>query len=139
VPVIYSSNRNRILGYIWKINFNETGKIPAFNNIIPELNHNEINGFDVNGITRKLSERFYFMILSDQEDGVKINKRMEVTEKLYNDRKLQAKMIRLKGSNKFLKVFNSLILASFTAFFTAKIYGLEPEAVPMVEEFKKMI
>jgi glucose/mannose-6-phosphate isomerase len=139
VPVIYTSAQNEILGYIWKININETGKIPAFCNVIPELNHNEINGFNVNSSTLKLSERFYFLMLSDAEDGPKIKKRMEITEKIYTDRKLPIKMIGLKGKNKFLKIFNSLALANFTAYFTAKNYGVEPEAVSMVEEFKKMI
>ncbi|OGY60576.1 MAG: hypothetical protein A3I33_01645, partial [Candidatus Colwellbacteria bacterium RIFCSPLOWO2_02_FULL_45_11] len=54
VPVIYSSRRNQTLAYNWKIKFNETGKIPAFYNTLPELNHNEMTGFDVVEGTRKL-------------------------------------------------------------------------------------
>lgn len=139
VPIIYTSAKNGILGYIWKINFNETGKIPAFNNVIPELNHNEMNGFDIKRLTERLSERFCFLFLTDPEDGIKIKKRMEVTKKLYEDRKLPADMIKIDGKNKYLKIFNSIALANFTAYYTAKNYGLEAEQVPMVEEFKKMI
>src|SRR3989338_2015553 len=47
VPIIYSSGRNLAVTYNWKIKFNETGKVPAFYNILPELNHNEMTGFDV--------------------------------------------------------------------------------------------
>ena len=42
VPVIYSSRRNESVAYNWKIKFNETGKVPAFYNVFPELNHNEM-------------------------------------------------------------------------------------------------
>src|SRR3989344_4288396 len=49
VPVIYSSQRNSAIAYNWKIKFNETGKIPAFYNILPELNHNEMTGFPAGG------------------------------------------------------------------------------------------
>jgi glucose/mannose-6-phosphate isomerase len=139
IPVIYTSSKNGILGYIWKITFNETGKIPAFNNVFPELNHNEINGFDVRKTTEKLSEKFYFIMLSDPQDGVKIKKRMEVTAKLYRDRKLPVEIIELDGENKYLNIFNSIVLANFAAYFTAINYGLEAEQVPMVEEFKKLI
>src|SRR5258708_3619280 len=47
VPVIYASLRNAALAYNWKIKFNETGKIPAFANTLPDMNHNETVGFDV--------------------------------------------------------------------------------------------
>ena len=40
IPLIYTSNQYQALGYIWKINFNETCKIPAFDNVIPESDHN---------------------------------------------------------------------------------------------------
>ena len=46
VPIIYASTRNGALAANWKIKFNETGKIPAFCNVVPELNHNEMTGFD---------------------------------------------------------------------------------------------
>ena len=42
IPVIYASQANEAVAYNWKIKFNETGKIPAFYNVFPELNHNEM-------------------------------------------------------------------------------------------------
>lgn len=139
IPVIYSSERNQALGYNWKIKFNETGKIPAFYNIFPELNHNEMTGFDIKDATRSLSGNFYFLFLADLEDRVKIKTRMKITAKLYEDRGLPTYMIKFSGSNIFHKIFNSLALADFTSYFTAEGYGLESEQVPMVEEFKKLI
>ena len=59
VPVIYSSTSNQPIAYNWKIKFNETGKVPAFYNILPELNHNEMTGFDVKPNTKKLSKIFH--------------------------------------------------------------------------------
>jgi glucose/mannose-6-phosphate isomerase len=139
VPIIYTSAQNKTLGYIWKINFNETGKIPAFNNIFPELNHNEMNGFGVEKTTVRLSDNFYFLFLLDKDDSSKIKKRMEITAKLYTNRNLPSKIITLEENNQFLKFFNSLALVEFAAYFTAQNYGLESEQVPMVEEFKKML
>jgi len=139
VPVIYTSNRNFSLAYIWKIKINETGKIPTFCNVFPELNHNEMNGFDVKDSTKELCDKFYFLILKDAEDNPKILKRMEVLEKLYKNRKLQIETMELKGKDIWHKLFSSLILADWIAYYTALQYGLESEQVPMVEEFKKLI
>lgn len=138
-PIIYSAAQNDILAYIWKITFNETAKIPAFENIFPEVNHNEMIGFDINQKTDQLSQNFYFLFLSDPDDDPKIKSRMAITAKLYQDRGLPSKIINLGGGGNFLKIFNSLALVNFVAYFIAKNYGLESEKIPMIEEFKKMI
>lgn len=139
VPVICASTRNFSIAYNWKIKFNETGKIPAFCNAFPELNHNEMTGFDVQDASRQLSERFSFLFLRDSEDHPQNVKRMEVTKKLYEDRGLPVQVLDMEGSTRLERMFGSLLLADWTAVYTAEQYGLESEQVPMVEEFKKEI
>ncbi|MFQ5661712.1 MAG: bifunctional phosphoglucose/phosphomannose isomerase [Candidatus Paceibacteria bacterium] len=141
VPVIYSSTRNMPIAYNWKIKFNETGKIPAFYNVFSELNHNEMQGYTI----KELSEKFHFIILKDlpaqtgKEDNSRILKRMEVLEKMYKDRGMSVEVVDIEGKDKYHKVFASLILADWAAYYTAEAYGLEAEQVPMIEEFKKLI
>ncbi|MBI2483582.1 bifunctional phosphoglucose/phosphomannose isomerase [Candidatus Uhrbacteria bacterium] len=139
VPVIYASTRNESIAYNWKIKFNETGKIPAFYNLIPELNHNEMTGFDIQESSKELSQRFLFFFLRDSADHPRIQKRMKIVEGLYRDRDLPVKVIDLEGAHPFYKIFSSLVLADWAAVFTAEHYGLESEQVPMVEEFKKLV
>ncbi len=139
VPVIYSSTRNGPIGYNWKIKFNETGKIPAFCNVLPELNHNEMTGFDAQKESKSLAKNFSFIFLKDASDHPRTVRRMEILEKLYKIRKLTVKIIELKGKSELEKIFSSLILADWAAFYTAELYGLDPNEVPMVEEFKRLI
>jgi len=139
IPVIYASKCNSSLAYGWKIKFNETGKIPAFYNVFPELNHNEMNGFDVKNANKALCNKFYFIFLKDKEDDPRILKRMEVLEKLYEQRGLRIEKLELGEGNVWRKIFSSLVLADWTAYYTALEYGLESEQVSMVEEFKKLI
>ncbi len=139
VPVIYASARNATVARNWKIKFNETGKIPAFTNVVPELNHNEMTGFDAKEKTTSLSRGFRFVFLKDGADDRRILKRMSVLERLYHDRGFKVEIVLLQGRNEIQKIFNALILADWTAYHTAKLYGVDPEQVPMVEEFKKLI
>lgn len=139
VPVIYASAKNAAIAMNWKIKFNETGKIPAFANAVPELNHNEMTGFDAKGRTGPLSRRFHFVFLKDGDDDRRITKRMSVLEKLYRDRGFKIEVVLLQGKNEIHKIFNALLLADWTSYHAAKLYGVEPEQVPMVEEFKKLI
>ncbi len=141
IPVIYSSLQNQALAYNWKIKFNETGKIPGFYNVVPELNHNEMNGFDFVDASKELVEKFCFVFLKDSEDDSRNQKRFNVLKKLYEDRGLKVFEVEFGGAeqNVFEKIFTNLILADWTAYHTAMLYGAESEQVPMVEEFKSLI
>lgn len=139
VPIIYASARNQAVAYNWKIKFNETGKIPAFYNVFPELNHNEMTGFDVVRMTEGLSHQFHFIFLTDTADHPKIQKRMIVCKKLYEERGLAVTNIPLEDDTALEKIFNSLLIADWTALHLSRLYGTEPDKVPMVEEFKKLI
>ena len=139
VPLIYASTRNGAVANNWKIRFNETGKIPAFWNVVPELNHNEMNGFDRTDSTKALSGNFYTIILKDADDDPRVLKRMEVLASLYRERGISVETISMEGENRFVKIFSSLILADWTSYFLGESYGVETEQVPMVEEFKDLI
>lgn len=139
VPVIYSSEINETVAYNWKIKFNETGKIPAFYNVFPELNHNELAGMDVLPSTKELSERFHFIFIEDAEDHPRVVVRTSVTEQLYSERGISFTRLQLTGKGRSERIFGSLILADWTALKTAEQYKAEPEAVLIIERFKKLI
>lgn len=139
IPVINSSTTNAPVAYNWKIKFNETGKIPAFYNVFPELNHNEMQGFDPNEMNRHLTERIMFIFIRDDQDHERVKTRMDVCERMYEERGYEVVSIRLTGRTYFERVFNSLILADWVALKTAEMYRSESEAVPMIEEFKQKI
>lgn len=139
VPIIYSSLVNKGIAYNWKIKFNETAKIPAFINAFPELNHNEMTGFDAQNTTRALSKNFHFIFLKDNNDFPKIIKRMNITERMYRERGLPVEIMKLERENVFSKIFSSLLIADWVAYYLAEEYGVDAEQVLMVEEFKKLV
>lgn len=153
IPIIYSSEKNEFLAYNFKIKFNETSKIPAFCNVFPELNHNEMQGN-----IRRLNKNFAFIFLEDKNDYPRVQKRIEVLEKIFREKKLEVikinldKISKLSASNPyssvirknpyhtfFHKIFSSLILGDFLSYFLAKYYREDPEKVEIVEKFKSLI
>lgn len=139
IPIIYSVKENRSISYIWKIKINETGKIPSFYNIIPELNHNEMQGYDFVDANIKLSENFHFIFIQDDSDNERNLKRMSVLENQLQEKGLSVTRLFLEGSNRFEKIFKSIILADWTSFFISEFYKTEPEQVPLIEDFKKRL
>lgn len=139
IPVVYASSKNYSVAYNWKIKFNETAKIPAFYNVFPELNHNEMNGFDVTDATKPLCDRFHFLFLSDAMDNPRVRKRMTVLEKQLRERGFLVEMVSLGEGLMPEKIFRSLLLADWASLHLARLYDRDPEQVPMIEEFKKLV
>ena len=139
VPIIYASLQNECVAYNWKIKCNETGKIPAFYNLFPELNHNELAGFDVVSATRDLSERFAFIFLTDSADDSRIQHRFEITKNLLIERGFSVIEQALTGAGRAERIFSSLLTADWMAFSLAGQYGVEPEKVAIIEQLKKLL
>ena len=132
IPVVYASQKFKYLARIWKIKFNENSKTPAFWNYFPELNHNEMVGFE-------RGENFHLVILKDEEDHPKVKERMELTAKLLGEKGLRSNFVALQGKNKIEKIFNNLILSDWTSYYLALKFNIDPEPVKIVEDFKKRL
>jgi glucose/mannose-6-phosphate isomerase len=138
-PVIYASAQNIAIAYNWKIKFNETGKTPAFYNMFPELNHNEMTGFDCGPKAKRPGDQYAVLMITDDRDDERVRKRMEITAELYKERGIHVEMLPLSGETLLKKAFQSLMIADWAAYHTARACGAEPEQVPMVEELKRRI
>lgn len=141
IPVIYSSWNNKAVAYAWKIKFNEIAKVPAFFNVFPELNHNEMVGFLTSGAVPDgvcggaLDP--YFIFLKDSQDHQRIQKRMEITKEMFKESGFSSHSdINLDHSDGFSKIFNSLALADWTSYHIAKNLGFNSEDSSVIEDFK---
>lgn len=133
IPVIYASDRLKSLARIWKIKFNENSKIPAFYNYFPELNHNEITGFENH------QEQFSIVILRDRADYPRILRRMELTAQILRKKGLRIDIVDLKGKDILYKIFSNILLADWASYYLALEYGVDPTPVKIIEEFKKKL
>ena len=136
-PLIWSSEINVPIAYIWKVKFNETPKIPAFFNCFPELSHNEFTGFNVVDATRALSQNLHVLMLQDPNDHPRIQKRMSVARQMLIERNISVDVIALKGEH-FEKMFLAAILGDWVALGLGKHYNGEADpTTPIIAEFKR--
>lgn len=135
IPVIYASNKNLSIAYNWKIKFNETAKTPSFYNLFPELNHNEMQGFE----NEKYAKDFEFIFINDADDHPRIQKRMKVLSEMFETKGFEVVNLEISGGSILEKVFTNLLIADWTAFELAKIKGTDPQSVPFIESFKQKL
>lgn len=133
LPVFYASNRFRSLAQNWKIKINENSKTPAFWNVFPEINHNEMVGFT---LPQSSIIAFFFQ---DKEEHPAILKRIKITEKLLRKKGIATEIINLEGKNYWEKLFSALVLGDWVSYYLALEYNQDPTPVKMVEDLKKAL
>lgn len=133
IPLFYASTRNEIIAKVGKIIVNENAKTQAFYNVIPELNHNEMNGFDI------INGRFVALFYYDPEDHPQNIKRMQLTQQLLDDRAIRTITFEMTGVSRLAKIMGTLQAQFWASYHLANYYGVDPVSVPVVEQFKKQL
>lgn len=135
IPLIYASDMYWPVARIAKIKLNENSKIPAFWNILPELNHNEMVGFS------NTSDNYRIVILRDPGGNPKISQRMMATADILRQRPIGLKTTiwDMLGGTKLEKMFSTLMVWDFASYYLALKMGINPTPVKLVEDFKSLI
>lgn len=131
IPLIYTSDRLKVIGYIWKIKLNENVKIPAFCNYFPELNHNEMSAFES-------LDNFYVLILKINEEGKNL-KRMDLTAELLRSKNISNEIIEIKGKTLLEKIFSAIILADWVSYYLSLEYKVDFLSTKTQEDFKNAL
>lgn len=131
IVLIYTDQGNYGVGCTWKAKLNETAKQVAFLNVLPEMNHNEIAGL------AHPKTKFTALFISDAED--RLRKRIQVNLKLLKKKGVAAEEISLIGETRLEKMWNSIMLADWTAYELAKLNGVDPAENKTIEELKKLM
>lgn len=136
IPVVWASEQNMPLAYIWKIKFNETSKIPAYCHCFPELNHNEFTGFDVVDSTRPVMQQLHVIMLEDPKDHPRVQTRMRITREMLETRGIPVDVVSMKGEH-FGKIFSTALHGDWVSLALANHYGVPNPETPLIAEFKK--
>lgn len=132
-PVIYTTAKYKSVAMVWKIKFNEHAKTPAFWNFFPELNHNEMVGWTLP------QGRFFVLMIRDLDTHPQNLKRIEITAQLLRAKGVEVEILDMGGETVYERMFQSILLGDFAAYYLALEYGQDPTPVAMVEELKKLL
>lgn len=133
VPLVYAESAYGHVGYIWKINLNETGKISAFSHVIPEMVHNEIAGFET------APKMFVPLFLLDRGMNSKLSKKVKMVQAILKKRGFRILSVPLIGKTPEEKTLNSIILSHWTALSIAKQNRKDPSSTAIINEIKQRV
>lgn len=135
VPVVYGSARtNEAVAQRWKTQLNENSKAYAAYGTVPEMNHNEIVGWDAQP---ELSAKAVAIFLRDREDHPSVSRRMEINQSILRDKGLTVHECWSRGESRLARLFSLIYLGDYTSYYLALLYGIDPTPVEIIEELKR--
>ncbi|MEM0313393.1 MAG: bifunctional phosphoglucose/phosphomannose isomerase [Candidatus Bathyarchaeia archaeon] len=134
VPVIYGFGFYRSVVQRFKQQFNENSKIPAKYEIFPELNHNEVVGWEGAG---GIAKYFSAIIIRDKEEGEEIRSRIEATKKAVLKDLAGIYEIWSRGESRLAKMLSILLVGDFVSVYLAILRGVDPTPVKTIDLIKK--
>lgn len=138
VPIIYGgAGLGSLAAYRWKTQFNENTKVPAYAGEIPELDHNELEGWTGGG--EFVANGVGLVYLRDADDHPRIASRIDLTEQVLETLAPQAGSVRSQGSGALSRFFSLAVVGDVASVAMAEATGVDPTPVPTLERFKDML
>lgn len=134
IPLIYGvEGKTDAIAHRLKTQFNENSKVLAFWNVFPELNHNEVVGWEKE---RNLN-KFYFLFIRDKEEGERITKRIEITQDILKDKGVSWEEIWTKGESLLTRIFSAIYFGDWVSFYLALLQDVNPTAIKTIDILKQ--
>ena len=118
----------------WKCQLAENSKVFSFTSTMPEMNHNEIVGWE---LLKKVLRKFAVVFLQDRFDPVQIKKRIALTKAVIEKKANWVGEVNSIGETGLERIFSLIYLGDFVSVYLAFLYKEDPTAIKMIDELKK--
>ena len=136
-PVIYSSDElPEVASVRWKNQFGENSKVIAHWYTFPELNHDEIVGWEQE---ENIQKHFKVVFLRDNNDHERIKKRMDITKELIEKRGVKVIEVYSKGDSNLERAMSLIYLGDWVSIYLAFLYDIDPTPVNLIIEMKQKL
>ena len=135
IPVIYADQEIfQPVAVRWRGQFNENAKTFVHTAVIPEMNHNEILGWENPATALK---KFHAVYLTDEGYHPQIKKRFDIMKKILSPFTGDIIEVYSQGKGRLARMFSTINLGDFTSVYLAYLYGVDPTRIPAIDSLKE--
>jgi glucose/mannose-6-phosphate isomerase len=130
--VVYGGALTAPVSYRWKTQINENAKLPAYSKEFPEVDHNEIAGWEGAGELARLS----CVMLTDRDQHPRLRRRFELTAELIEAHAAHVAMVETEGETRTERLLWAVMLGDLVSLELAALRGVDPMPVELIERLK---
>ncbi len=134
LPVIYCDERLRAMALRFQNQLNENAKQLAHINTFPEMNHNEIVGWQFPEAVLQQAQVIY---LYSDHDHERVEKRMEICRPTFEKKSNPIIDIVAEGASLLEQYYYLIHLTDWISYFLAKENGVEAGPVEAIDQLKE--
>ncbi len=121
--------------YRWRCQFNENSKMLAYSAEYPELNHNEVVGWEVDPA---LARRIAVIALESPGDHRRVRARVAITREIIGG-KAPVHIIEAEGRSPLARLVSAVYLGDFTSLYLAFLNRVDPSSIAAINELKRRL
>jgi glucose/mannose-6-phosphate isomerase len=134
IPVVLSgSGLMPAVNLRWRGQIQENSKSLAFGNLYPELNHNEIVGWQA---SPSITSEIVVIELADKDDALPIRKRMDLTRELLEVKAADWIRVETQGRSRMARMMWAVLLGDWVSLHLARLKGVDPMPVELIDALK---
>jgi glucose/mannose-6-phosphate isomerase len=132
IPVLAGAQLTAPVAYRWKCQINENAKVPAFSHELPELDHNELVGWDA----AETVGRFSAVFLDDCDLHPRLRRRIELTRELVEPHAEFTQVVESRGATRVERAMSLVLLGDLVSLYLATLRGVDPAPVEIITSLK---
>lgn len=137
LPFIYSGEGLlEAVNVRWRNQIHENAKTLATGNVWPELNHNEIMGWEHD---TGLLEYIAVVVLRDAGEHPQVRRRIDVTRDLLAKRAALWQEVTSQGQSTLARVMSLVHYGDWVSFYLAFLNGVDPTPVGLIQQLKETL
>jgi len=134
---LYSgAERLGAVGLRWRQQLHENAKLLGHSAVVPELNHNEIVGWERPG---PIQDRAAVVLLRDAEDTPEVGARLTLTAEFAARRGATVHEVAGRGEGRLARLASLVQLGDYVSFYLALLGGADPTPIASIDEFKRRL
>ncbi|MCX8176293.1 MAG: bifunctional phosphoglucose/phosphomannose isomerase [Candidatus Bathyarchaeota archaeon] len=137
LPVIYGFRWLNSVAYRWKTQINENSKVFCKYDVLPELNHNEVVGWE--NIKPPLLNFLSIILLRDRDEPLEIKVRIEILKEILKEKTEKIFEVYGKGKSKLSKMLSTIYTGDYVSFYLAIINRVNPTPVKTINMLKRAL
>jgi glucose/mannose-6-phosphate isomerase len=138
IPIIYGGGPvSTVVAQRWKTQINENAKVPAWYSSFPELDHNEIVGWET--MPEMTSENLGVVVLTDETDHDRVRQRTEHTRDLTRDAVPWVGEVAARGTSRLARLISLTVVGDLVSWMLATRLGVDPTPVATIENLKQLL
>jgi glucose/mannose-6-phosphate isomerase len=121
----------------WKTQINENAKMPAWWSVLPELDHNEIVGWET--LPSMTRESIGVVALTDVADHERVRARLAHTSRLTEFAVPWLGEVSARGESELARLMSLTVSGDLVSYMLAVEAGVDPVPVETIEKLKKLL